>query len=640
MMDSQPFDLTKEDFLNSRWQDVINSCGSKDCRDYSRAFLQQAKQAGEISKVKEQKIFELFAAVTSPVIRRESTEEFFADVFQNLTNEQIDFLTAIVPDISDAELQARIADILWSTKRNYRMAQLAIPTYIKSATELEDPENWIECFDRIERAYQLAQLINYQVETVISHIETVLDRYNGEDSSWLSEKLMRLLQKEKVENTKKYATLAETLAIRAENINNWYLARSYWEIKARWHRMEKDREKQLAASTLAAETYMKEAKETTKTNTLSYLRASMLLEKALTAFRNIQGTKEEKIDIKARVEEIHQLLLKYQKKSRQELNTIKIKRSIPCEFDIIGILKSARECVKGKEFQDALLELARIHSPVNISNFKKYAEELSKEYIGAYLMPIVMINEEGNAIARQTNEDLIKFNMNITLSYVQRLVSQQLIQIARQQVYLEHSVRISDFYPIVSNNPFVPRGREQLFAKGLYAGLTGDFFTSTHILIPQIENSVRYLLQKRGFITSGYDDRGIQNEHNLNSTLYRPEITEIFDEDTLFDLRHLLVEHSGSNLRNRMAHGLISDAEFISNPIICYLWWLVLRLCCIPILNYQQEIEQADPWVRFSGMFKDDPLFDEFVEDMAEYRRKIDAEAADREIISEENPSA
>ncbi len=46
-----------------------------------------------------------------------------------------------------------------------------------------------------------------------------------------------------------------------------------------------------------------------------------------------------------------------------------------------------------------------------------------------------------------------------------------------------------------------------------------------------------------------------------------------------------------------------------------------------------------NPWVKFAGMFKDDPLFDEFVEDMAAYRREIDAEVAAHEIASEEDQS-
>lgn len=50
-----------------------------------------------------------------------------------------------------------------------------------------------------------------------------------------------------------------------------------------------------------------------------------------------------------------------------------------------------------------------------------------------------------------------------------------------------------------------------------------------------------------------------------------------------------------------------------------------------------KKVEELDPWVKFAGIFKDDPLFDEFVEDMATYRRELDAKIAADEINSEEN---
>ncbi|MEM9544046.1 MAG: hypothetical protein AAGA60_31750 [Cyanobacteria bacterium P01_E01_bin.42] len=50
--------------------------------------------------------------------------------------------------------------------------------------------------------------------------------------------------------------------------------------------------------------------------------------------------------------------------------------------------------------------------------------------------------------------------------------------------------------------------------------------------------------------------------------------------------------------------------------------------------HWQDNEVEINPWVRFSGMFKDDPLFDEFVEEMAAYRRKIDEEALDNEYLS------
>ncbi len=215
----------------------------------------------------------------------------------------------------------------------------------------------------------------------------------------------------------------------------------------------------------------------------------------------------------------------------------------------------------------------------------------------------------------------------------QRSIATTIIEPARKQINLEHSVQLKDFLPIVENNPFVPPERVHLFAKGLYAGLTGDFYTSTHILIPQIENSIRYLLERKGVVTSGYDAQGIQKEYNLNKILDRPEIKDIFDEDTLFDLRGLLVEHSRSNLRNLMAHGLLDDEAF-SHPLMSYLWWVTLRRCC-SLFTYKQQVDVSDPWVKYAGMFKDDPLFDDFVESMAAHRREVNEQVAAQETAAE-----
>ncbi|MBD2124507.1 DUF4209 domain-containing protein [Trichocoleus sp. FACHB-262] len=634
---------TKDDFINSHWQDVINSCERKDCLIYNAAFWKKAQEAKEVDQVREQAVFEILAAVTGAAIKPGSTEEFFAEIFHNLTDEHLDFLAEIASEISDPELQARVADILWVRRRNYQMAQLAVTAYLQSATELEDPDHWTLCFDRIERALRLARKIKYQPETVVAHIEAVLDRYKGEDSSWLSAKLMRLLQEYKLGEPKKYAALAEKAATLAESAHDWRRARTHWDIKAKWHLISKDRANELAASMLAAETYVKESEDALHRIPPSYLAAAHFMQKAVEAFRSIRGTNQETRSAKSRSEETHKLLIHYQEKSRKELLTSSH------ETDISDLVEQARNRIKGKEFQDALFALSLLGSPTNVSQLRQQIKTQAHEFVASHLFPVVMMNDMGKIIARQPGsvlasdpdeaEAATRYEMNRNAIYYQTLHAQAYIEPAIGQINLEHSVRINDLLQVVSNNPFVPTGREYLFAKGLYAGLIGDFFTSTHILIPQIENSVRYLLWRRGAITSGLDDSGIQNEHNLNSTLYRPEAASIFDENTLFDLRCLLVEHSGSNLRNRMAHGLINDGEFLS-PLMAYLWWLTLRLCCLPILVHQQKVEQSDPWVKFAGMFKDDPLFDEFVEDMATYRRELDAEVGAQEDAPEGNQPA
>jgi hypothetical protein len=53
-----------------------------------------------------------------------------------------------------------------------------------------------------------------------------------------------------------------------------------------------------------------------------------------------------------------------------------------------------------------------------------------------------------------------------------------------------------------------------------------------------------------------------------------------------------------------------------------------------------EDIENSNPFVQFDGIFKDDPLFDDFVEDIAANRRELDAEIAAYESCLEENKTA
>lgn len=586
--------LTKHDFTNTCWEDVVKSSESKDCMTYCIAFDKKAKEAQELVNFREKAVFEILATVTMAEINPQSKQEFFAEVFKDMTDEQLNFLAEIAPEISDPELQARVADFLWliGNKRDrYRMAQLSIPAYLKSATTLENPEHWTDCCDRIERAFRLARKINHQYEVVFAHIEEVLDRYQGEKLWGLSLKLMELLEEHKCEEAVKYAALAEKAATLAESSSNWPIARKFWEIKAKLHRMEKNKSEKLAASMSAAETYVEEAESALKTTPPSdaAIVASYLLQ-AVEAFRKIPGTK-------ARAEELHKRLLQYQEESRNEMMTISHK------MDISKVVEEARNWVRGKNLQEALFALSVLAVPTHVSKLRQEVQQDADNSLGIHLVPNVIINEMGKTVAIQPGsvlssdpeeaERATHFYMCQKAIEYYKLQAQAYIEPARDQINLEHCVRLDDILFIVSNSPFIPPEREYLFAKGLYAGLTGDFFTSTHILIPQIENSIRYILRQRGIITSGLDDNGIQNEHNLNSILYHPEITSIFYETMLFELKCLLVEHAGSNLRNRMAHGLIRDGEFRS-PLMSYLWCLTLRLCCLPILIHQQQVEQSN----------------------------------------------
>ena len=599
--------------------------------------------------MREKAVFELLKLITAPIIVAEGKSEHFVDIFDDFTEEELSFLAEIVFEIPDPELKARITDILWIKKypknNYYQMAKLAINAYMESAKNLEsagllnnkDIEYlFMLCFEKIERAFYLGYKIKDEsVQTkTFKQIELLIERYYQENSSCLAGNLMSLLLEKKLGNPIKYSTLVEKIAMSAEANSDWYGARGYWELKAKWHKLEKNKQKEFATLILAAETYVKDSEDYIKKEPKSYLGASTSMEEAYVAFRNIPDKKA-----KLRAEQCHKLLLEYQEKAYQEIVSTGIRYDLTQVIPYEQCEKEARESVKGKDFQTALFAIAKLINIQKTSDLRATVEKCLKDDLSPFIIPCNMINEKGKTIAKKTGidlnnkegvEDSIKFKMNQDASWIYDIHAKTLIEPARDQITLEHEIRVEDLRSLVKDKPFVPSGREYLFAKGLYAGFIGDFFTSTHFLIPQIENSVRHLLKQRGAITSGLDDQGIQNEHNLNKILYEskyPEIKTIFDEDILFNLKCLLVEHSGCNLRNRMAHGLIDDREF-QPGVMSYLWWLTLRLCCLPMLNYREELEKSNSLLQFAGMFEDDPSFDEFVEAMANNRQQSEIEMA------------
>jgi hypothetical protein len=45
--------------------------------------------------------------------------------------------------------------------------------------------------------------------------------------------------------------------------------------------------------------------------------------------------------------------------------------------------------------------------------------------------------------------------------------------------------------------------------------------------------------------------------------------------------------------------------------------------------------EKPHPWLEFAGIFKDDPSFDQFLKEMENYRKEVDAQAEEEYLLEE-----
>ena len=69
----------------------------------------------------------------------------------------------------------------------------------------------------------------------------------------------------------------------------------------------------------------------------------------------------------------------------------------------------------------------------------------------------------------------------------------------------------SDVKKIVDVSCAIPEGRKESYTKGLMFGFSGDFLTALSILIPQIENAVRYLAVECGEPVYNMNEEGIED---------------------------------------------------------------------------------------------------------------------------------
>jgi hypothetical protein len=107
-------------------------------------------------------------------------------------------------------------------------------------------------------------------------------------------------------------------------------------------------------------------------------------------------------------------------------------------------------------------------------------------------------------------------------------------------------------------------------------------------LAPQVENSIRYLLEKEEVITSKFDGGQSHEVRTLDGLLRMPQTLELFGPAHIFELRGVLTEPLGWNLRNRVAHGLVSAGECYG-PAAITLRWLIVRFCVFPLLPQSNE---------------------------------------------------
>lgn len=195
----------------------------------------------------------------------------------------------------------------------------------------------------------------------------------------------------------------------------------------------------------------------------------------------------------------------------------------------------------------------------------------SDQFLHHKFMGSTMTDEEGNTVAISAdNGDLIFKDAAMTRDVHCKMV----LRPAYDKFSDKYAISEAEIFWLISHSKFIPQDRVDIYTHGLYHGFCGNFAVAVHLLLPQIENGLRYVLQTYGVITRKLTE-DIQTENSL--AFYFNHLNGILHEDLIFDLEGLLNESFGNNIRNLVAHGKYATQQFFA-PAGFYTWWLALKL--------------------------------------------------------------
>ena len=594
------FGVTSADLRRYGWQALLAQHPQKDCWSYCDIFINCAKECEATGDVIGRQVYALLNVVASFHPNYDSTGNPYGPMWSNfngqrslmaedLADDDLQALNGILEEIEDPEYRARIGDVLWETRRDYKAAQIAVIALLESAHLLKTDGLWTPYTTRLERAAQLSARLGFGKplhNKVIATVKAAINEFEGNlKSGLLCHCLMTIAFKHDAAETTQFAALSEKLAASFEAEGNSDFSAHYWQLAINWHRKAKNAGDLQRCQLAEAECLVAKAEKSLVENKLGASYAAHWMGRGLEALRQAKANPK-------RINEIHRRFLDLERMSLADM------KPLNPNFDMIPgfresekkVQEAAIEHVRGFDFEHAVVRLASITRPIDTVEIRKQMNDQKDIFIWDKLVGSVALDHSGKVADTQPPVGFLPSNaeeiaMRKKMVQHAKLVHWPLevmwkIEPARITILREHAIRQRDLFWLVADNPFIPPGHEGIYLRGIQAGFFGDWISAMHYILPQIEASIRHVLQQNGIVTSTLEADETQNEHDLNQLLWMPDLEKIFGPDIIFDLRGILIERFGYNMRNEVAHGLMPVGAFYQSGSV-YLWWLVLHLCWI-----------------------------------------------------------
>lgn len=199
-------------------------------------------------------------------------------------------------------------------------------------------------------------------------------------------------------------------------------------------------------------------------------------------------------------------------------------------------------------------------------------EEISKESFGksiffsAGIIQGISTIHQGKKIHGSANGNESELD-NFAMTYSLVLIAFHSIYFSSDwDVLVENGLNSETVIERVCNWDYMLPNNQSIVEQGIRRFFEKDYISCLHILVPQFENAFRVFFEKKGYSTTSIKG-DVQHEITFNDFLKKDFVLSNVDVDLLFLIKHAMIENSGINLRNHIAHGLIGVEEL--NKLNC-----------------------------------------------------------------------
>lgn len=568
-----------------------------DCRDFMTAFMEAANSStNEVAK----RVYGAFNSICSFHLRVSDPASPYGPMFEmegrralipeDFRGDQNSALATIFDTLKHPALRARVADMVWLNDRQQkRAAEVAVSAYTELVEKLDrgelkhrfEPVGAVSrrSMDYVERALRIAasstkdQVIPDTLKAVALRL---VDRCEALGDVGGFERTCRLCRYYGLLPATDIASRAALLEKATPNADPMS-RRDLLLLKARALTETGDEPSARLAKIEAAEMFVRMGDGMGSSGS----KAHWYME-AIRELRSISGTKE-------RRKELEVALRDAQRDALDEMGRF----SVPLE--IKEIVDQTESVFGGLALGEALRQLALISQPRALEDLKRQVDEIAADapLSGMFAMTHVDARDgkvigksEGAPAVGQASAEWYERQICQNDKLHRQLVIAGNFEPARLIISGSYNISERHFQALVDLSPFVPADYQHIFALGFARMLQGDFTSAVYLLLPQLENSLRYVLTQVGADPTMIQSDMAQEDRSLGPLLEaeRSTLDRVFGDAMMAEIDRLFNSRAGPALRHEVAHGKLS-AGHCYTPDAKYACWLIYQLTCVPVIQ-------------------------------------------------------